>query len=1084
MRSTRLCLLFSSLVGGALWAQGTGEILGNVTDPSGAVVVGARVELRNEAQGWTRDTTTSDIGAFQFAAVPVGQYSVQVQAAGFQTYFRSGIILQAVTEARVDISLAVGAAAETVNVEANAEQVNTTSATLKTVVDRERVQNLPLNGRNPLQLLSLLPGGVQRGPVDQFISTPTFAVNGANQDQVNYRLDGGDHMDTWFGSSLSYPNPDALQEFTVQTNNFSARYGRNAGAVVDAVVRSGTNQLHGSLFEYFRNDELDARPFFAARRPVFHRNQFGATVGGPVAVPKVYNGRDRTFWFFSWQSTRDVGSPGVSTYTTLSPKQRTGDFSELKKTIIDPSSGQPFPGNVIPASRISIPIANFIKRYLPLPTGPNNSDSFPQGGFTTADQFLTRFDHKLSNQDSVAFRWLYNRPLGLTTYGAGIGPGQSWFDDYRVNDQSFTLDETHILTPTMVNHFNFTFQRRTHLMTPRTVFTWQDLGAHFPPSYGALPDNALSVAGYFSTYSGFYWANGRNNPYLSEDLNIVRGKHSISVGTEVWYSLIANRTPYYVDGSASFSGQFSGDPASDFLLGIANSWTQQSANEIDLRQWRLALYAIDDFKVTSRLTLNLGLRWEPFFPYYETYGRQGYWAPGHQSTRFPKAPLGQLFAFDNDPVIPNRDTIVNKRWKNFAPRFGFAWDPAGNRKWSVRGGFGLFYNGLDIGIRTIRGIYNQPFTRVIQLSAVNIDNPYAGAPFNGVSPFPYAPPTTPEEAKTVTFAPFANLVTWDPGFGTSYTAQYNLTLQRGIARDWVVEAAYVGSLARKQFFSHNINPAVYIPGNDATGNPLSTIANTQQRRIYNQIANIEQESTAANANYNSLQIKLDKRFSGGLSIMGSYVFSRALGWNGPLGEGGGGTRNPFNARMDYALIGNDVTHRFVASFIWETPWFRRPGMMHQVLGGWGFEGITLFQSGFPFTVRCGCDNSRTGVGGDTPDLIGDPHLPGGRDRSDLIAQYFNTSVFVPNAIGTFGSVGINSLRGPGLYNVDMAVGKKFTMPYAEKHSLQFRVEFFNMLNQPSFSNPNANLAARGTFGRITSTASTPRVIEFALRYAF
>jgi hypothetical protein len=271
---------------------------------------------------------------------------------------------------------------------------------------------------------------------------------------------------------------------------------------------------------------------------------------------------------------------------------------------------------------------------------------------------------------------------------------------------------------------------------------------------------------------------------------------------------------------------------------------------------------------------------------------------------------------------------------------------------------------------------------------------------------------------------------------------------------------------------------------DAGGNALSTIANTQQRRIYNQIANIEQESTIANSNYNSLQIKLDKRFSRGLSIMSSYVFSKALGWNGPLGEGGGGTRDPFNARLDWGPVANDVTHRFVTSFIWETPWFRRAGLAHQFLGGWGFEGITLLQSGFPFTVRCGCDNSRTGVGADTPDLIGNPNLPGGRDRAAMLAQYFNTAAFVPNAIGTFGTVGVDSLRGPGFYNVDFAVGKKFTMPFSDKHTLQFRGEFFNMLNQPSFSNPNTNLSARGTFGRITSTASTPRVIEFALRYAF
>jgi hypothetical protein len=683
-----LCALFAIAAG---FGQGTADIRGIVSDQSGAVIVNAKVQLRNEAQGWTRETSSSDIGFFLFPAVPVGEYAIRIEASGFQSQTRSGIAVQAVTQARVDVTLQVGSSAEVVNVSENAEQVNTTSSTLKTVVDRQRVENLPLNGRNPLQLLSLLPGGVPRGPIDQFIATPTFSVNGAAQDQINYRLDGGDHMDTWFGSPLSYPNPDALQEFTVQTNNFSAKYGRNAGAVVDAVVRSGTNQLHGTLFEYFRNDKLDARPFFATKRPSFHRNQFGATVGGPIVIPHVYDGKDKSFWFFSWQTTREVGSPGVSTYTTLSEKQRAGDFSELRgRAIVDPSTGQPFPGNIIPQSRLSVPVSNFVKRYLPLPTGPNNTDTFPQGGFANTNQFLTRIDQKIGTNDNLAFRFLYNRPQGLTTYGAGIGPGQSWFDDYRVTDQSYTLDETHIFSPTIVNHFNFTFQHRKHLMTPRTVFTWKELGAHFEPSYGALPDNSVAVAGYFSTYSGFFWDNGRNNPYLSNELSIVRGKHSLSVGGELWYSLIYNRTPYYVGGAASFSGQFSGDRAADFMLGVVNSWTQQSANEIDLRQWRSALYVHDDFKASPRLMFNLGVRWEPYLPYYETFGRQGYWAPGHQSTRFPLAPLGQLFAFDNDPAIPNRETIINKDWNNFAPRFGFAWDPTGKQKWSIRGGYGMF----------------------------------------------------------------------------------------------------------------------------------------------------------------------------------------------------------------------------------------------------------------------------------------------------------------------------------------------------------------------------------------------------------
>lgn len=1067
-----------------LKAQATGEVLGSVSDPSGAAVAGAHVHLKSVLQGWTRDAETSTIGEFQFPAVPAGQYELIVQAPGFQTYSRSGITLQAVMQAKLDVALQLGIPSETVSVAGNAEQVNTTEATLKTVIDRQRVQELPLNGRNPLQLLALLPGGVPQAPVDQFIATPTFAVNGARQDQVTYRLDGADHMDTWFGSAATYPNPDALQEFTVQTNNFSAKFGRNSGGVVDAVMRSGTNELHGSLFEFFRNNKLDSRPFFSPRTPTFHRNQFGVAVGGPVVIPKVYNGKDKTFWFFSWQSTREVGSPGVTTYTTLSPAQRAGDFSQLRKAIVDPVTGLPFAGNVIPANRISVPVANFIQRYLPLPSGPNGIDSFPQAALTNSEQFVTRIDQRLTASDNLSFSFLYNRPQGLTSYGAGIGPGASWFDDYAVHDQTYTLNETHIFSPTIVNQLNLTFQRRTHLLTPRTVFTWQQLGANFPASYGQLPDNAIAVSGYFSTYSGFYWANGRDNPFGSDNLSLIRGKHSLDLGVEVSRSIISNRTPYYVDGSATFNGTFTGDPAADFLLGDMSAWTQQSANEIDLRQWRVSLYLNDNYKVTPHLTLNLGLRWEPYFPYFETYGREAFWAPGHQSTRFPNAPNGLLFAFDDDKVIPNRDTIVNKDWNNFSPRFGFAWDPGGRQAWSVRGGFGVFYNGQDIGIREIRGIYNQPFTRVITLNGVNINNPYAGAPFNGVSPFPYAAPTTAQQGQTVTFAPFANAVSWDPGFVTPYTMQYNFTVQHQLIKDWLLEVGYVGSLSRKLFFSHNINPAVYIPGTTSAGAPLSTISNTQQRRIYPLIGSLEYESTAANTNYNSLQVKLDKRFSHGLSILSSYVFSKALGWNVPIGEGGGGTRAPFNARLDYGLLPADLPHRFVTSFLWNIPGFQSGGAIHQLTAGWALQGIVTVQSGFPFTVRCGCDNSRTGVNLDTPDQVGNPTLDSGRSTAAMLAQYFNTAAFVANGIGTFGTTGINTLRGPGSSNVDLAASKKFFMAYSDKHSLEFRSEFFNLFNHPSFSNPNATLAASGTFGRITSTASTPRVIEFALRYSF
>jgi outer membrane receptor protein involved in Fe transport len=1071
-----------------VYAQGSiGEITGTVRDQNGALIRGAEVQIASDQQGWVRKTVTTDSGLYDFSAVPVGAYTVSVQSTGFKSYTQAGVTLQADLQARVDITLQVGSSSQTVNVTGSAALLETTSSTVQNVIDRERVQNLPLNGRDARQLIALVPGGIPQAPIDQFIASPSFAVNGARQDQVNFRLDGGEHMDSWFGSGLPYPNPDALQEFTVQTSNFSAKYGRNAGAIIDAVTRSGTNHFHGTLFEYLRNNAVDSRPYFATEVPIYRRNQFGATLGGPVLLPH-YNGRDKTFWFFAWQTTRAFGAPGVNTYTTLDATQRQGILTSATP-IINPQTGVAFPTNasgqyVIPQSQLSVPIQNFMNKYLPLPTGSTNLLTFPGGGSNDENQFVVRLDHRISASDSLMYRYFYDRPTGVVTYGAGIGPGLAWYDNSQVSIISNTLQETHVFSPSVVNYINFTLGNERHLLTPNTVFTWHDLGAGFLPADNSpQPDNAISVTGLFSTYSGFYWRNGRNNPDLSDELTLVRGKHTTSFGVDYQYSEVWNRTPFYIDGALSFNGQFTGSPAADFLLGDMNTFTQQSTNAEDLRQARLALYAEDDYKLTPQLTLNLGLRYEPYFPFFETLGRAGFWAPGQQSTRFPNAPPGLLFAFDNNPVIPNRNTIINKDWKNFAPRIGFAWDPTGSGKWSVRGGYGLFYNGLAIGIRTIRGIYNQPFTRVISVFSTNVSNPYLAPPFNGNAPFPYSAPTTPQEDLTVTFAPDANVVGWDARFATAYSQNYTLSLQRAIATNWLLQAAYIGNKGTKEFDSHNINPAIYIPGVGPDGQPLSTTANTQSRRIYPTIGNLEIESSEAYSSYNSLQLGLDKRMSQGLTIMASYVYSRLLGLNVPLGEGGGGTRDPLDQQLDYGIMPEDLTHRFVGSYIYQLP---KRNLDSKALSffanGWGSEGIATWQSGVPFTVRSGVDNSFSGVGQDTADQIGNPAFSGGRSLPAKLGEWFNTAAFVHNAIGTFGDTGINTLRGPRFTDVDFAITKSSAI--TENQSVMFRAEFFNVFNHPNFGVPNSTVSAGSLFGVINSNVGSPRNIEFSLRYSF
>ena len=1072
-----ICIVLLTAFVVTVQAQELGSVQGAVTDQTGAVIPGANVQITHEGTGRTRDAVTSDLGSFEFAALQLGEYSIQVQNEGFQTYIQQGIVLQALENLRLDIELQVGAQAESVTVVADALQLETVRGTQKEVIDRQRVEKLPLDGRNPLQLISLVAGGIQRGQVDQFIQTPSFAVNGAKQDAVNYKLDGADHNDSWFGSSMVYPNPDALQEFTVQTNNFTAQYGRDGGAVITGVVKSGTNEYHGTAYWYLRNDVLDARPFHAAERPTFRRGQYGATVGGPIV-------KDKTFWFFAYEGTRQFGSPGVKTYTTLDAAERAGDFSGLGKAINDPLTGDPFPNSIIPASRVSPITGKFMDRFLPFATLPNKQDTVPLDGFRDVDQYVTRIDHTFTERDTLSFRMFINDRRGLVNYNAGIGPGFDWFSDSDIIDQSFTLNYTRVFAPTVVNHLNVSFVRRAHEVVPKTVFTWAEFGAEFPTNAGQYPDNWVGVGGRFATWPGFHWINARNNPYVSENLSWTVGRHSLNFGAEWGQTIIANRTPFFIDGFVAFNGGQTGDGGADFVTGALDFFLQYSPFQMDLRQARFASWVQDDWQVHPRLTLNLGVRWEPFFPHFETVGRQATWIAGQQSTRFPKAPEGQLFPFDDNPAIPDRDTLVPTDWNNMAPRLGFAWDPTGSRKFSVRGAYGIFFSGQNIGIRIVRGSTNQPFTKVISTFGQTIRNPFTGPPFHGNSPFPFEEPVTEAQAQAADFSPNSEIIAMDPDFATPYIQQYNLSVQYQLGRDWMAEVGYVGRKSSKIFNSHDINSPVYIPGVDENGNPLSTTANNQQRRPFPFISKLEVESTSANANYNSLQLKLNKRFSKGLTANTSYVWSKSLGWNVPLGEGGGGTRDQSNHRLDYGRLAWDAPHRFVNSFLWDLPWMANAtGAKGAILGGWGVQGIISFQSGFPFSVLCGCDSLRQGRFVSTANQIGNAELSGGRSQGEKLKEWFNTAAWETATIGTVGESGINILTGPGFVNTDLAVSKTFALPYKEGHQLMFRAEFFNLTNNTNFANPGNNLIAPN-FGQILGASGTPRVIEFALKYIF
>jgi outer membrane receptor protein involved in Fe transport len=1036
------------------WSQAnTGTISGEIRDPSAAVVVGARVRLIDVQTGVERQGLSNDEGFYKVALVPAGTYRMVTEASGFKSVEVQNIHIDVNQNLTIPVTLEIGQTSESISVTGAAELVDTVSGSVKEVVDESRVRELPLNGRNVLQLQQLVNGAVYAGSGDQQANTPAFQVNGGTLFTNNYTLDGGEHSDSFFNSAITFPNPDAIQEFSIQTSSYSAEYGRNRGATVNAVTRSGSNGFHGTLFEFVRNSTFDARDFFGVRGVApFKRNQFGATLGGPII-------KNKTFFFFAWESTRERGAPTVATFQTLSPAMRTGNFSELSKPIIDPLTNQQFPGNVIPVSRLSLPALNFLSKYTPVPNLPGRLFSGFNNGTFDRDQYIGRVDHEFSSRDRVFVRYLFNHDSSLINRGSFT----DWFQDQHFNRQSVTGNETHTFSPGLINSFTFTFNRVTTFIDVIPHFDWNSLGSNLPTT---VPNQKgwtiVALPGYFSAQNGVPWDVRRNTFNISNSTTWIRGKHTLRFGTQITRYQLLQFYEYLSDGSITFSGQFTGDPASDFVLGRIASIRQDSPGLNTLRQTLWGFFASDDYRLTPRLTVNLGMRYEPYFGFRELHHDVVAFRPGQQSKVWPQAPLGQLF--QGDPGVP--DSLFPAEWKNFAPRFGFAWDALGNQKLAVRGGYGIFFDSIA-GIRLNRFPLNQPFL----LDVTVFDRPLED-PFLGKSPFPYQPPSTPEQKSAYQFVTPTGVSSANANMATPYTQQWNLTLEEQLPLGLVLSTGYVGSKSAKLFGSRNINPAIYAPG--------ATVANTQDRRLYPLFGPIEDEHTVGYSQYHSLQMLLRRRLSAGFTLQAAYTLSKNTGYTGSQSEGSLGTRNALNSRLDKGILSLDATHVISASTVWQLPSPAGSTLLRTALGGWEASGIVQIQTGFPFTVRSGVDNSRSGQGLDSADLVGTPSLTSG-SRGQKVQQWFNTKAYAVNAVGGFGTVGIDTLRGPGLWNADIGMNKNFRL--GERRELQFRSEFFNIFNNVNLATPNATVIS-SSFGRITASAAPPRVIEFALKFRF
>jgi hypothetical protein len=1063
VRVSRLLIALLFVIG-AFAQQPTGTITGTVSDPSGAAVVGAKVIATNLNTGLTRETTTANDGGYVFPLVPVGVYSVTVEAQGFRRFEQRGVEVRTDASASVPVSLQLGSATQSVTVEANAQMVQTQSGALSEVVSQRKIIELPLNGRNAAALVLLTPGTADTTS-GNFMSCHSDAVqstsypgaqavsaNGARTDMVNYNLDGASNEDPYTNVNNPFPNPDALEEFSVQTNSYSAEYGRGSGAIVNVVTKSGTNDFHGSAFDFLRNGDLNARNFFAPAADQLKRNQFGGSIGGPIL-------KNKLFFFGAYQGTQSRNVTQANSATVPTAAERSGDFSSIPRPLVNPFTNVPFPNNQIPVSDFA-PASVKLLSLIPEPTAAGGLAYYTLPENTHENQFLTRVDYDLSKH-RIYGRYFYSR------YGKdNVVGSQNVLTSNRgldLFDQGAAVSDTFNISPNLLNSFIFSYNRNNGTVISGAPFSLASLG--IPIASTTPPELALSVSGYFTIDSGHPTKANRHDYHITDSVHWVRGSHEMAIGGDFLREDVDLINTYRQNGSFQFSStNFSGDPLADFVLGYARRFIQGGGEYAQRRANLGSLFFQDNYRVNRELVLNLGLRWDPFVPYSDELGRTECFRPGLQSRKFPNSPTGYLF--EGDPGCPSGG--FKSSWYLFGPRVGFAYNVGGNGKTTIRGGWGIFYQPPFVEAFN-NMVDSPPWSPQVQIIPTPFMNPYNGAP----NPFPaqFAPFIPPS---TVTFPnPLPLAVSYQPNWQPANVMNWNLTIEHQVATDVLVRAGYVAS--KGAHLSYNTDVNAPLPS------PTATADNEQARRPFQQFEQITQDASNANSSYNSLQLELDKRFSHGVTLSANYTWGRSIDEVSYQTDLCGiNIINPYDRRAFRGVSDFNVPHRFVLNYLWQLP-SPKEGLERALLGGWETSAILNWQSGFPINIKSGGDYSFSlpEVGNDQAQVVATPHYTQG-STNDKLMQWFTTSAFTTPPDNTFGNAGRNILIGPGTFNIDFSAHKVFS--FGERYKLQYRAEFFNFLNHPQFNSPDTTVTDPN-FGQIT-TARDPRIIQMALKFIF
>ncbi|HEY1205593.1 MAG: carboxypeptidase regulatory-like domain-containing protein [Bryobacteraceae bacterium] len=1091
-----LILLAASAVFGQ--AVAIGSVSGTIMDPSGSSIPGATARITEVDKGIVHTVTSNADGRYAFFDLPVGPYRLEVQAKGFKDYVQTGIVLQVAENITQNVALQVGAMTETVQVHAASSMVETKDSSISQVISQQPIVDLPLNGRNPADLLALsglaisqnsngnasmgmtLNGGDLTGSknIQGSSGSGQYSVAGSAANGVNFLLDGGDNNDAFSNVNLPIPFPDALQEFSVQTEGLPAQYGLHPGGVVNIVTKSGTNELHGDLFYFLRNGDLNARQEGTLVRDTLKRNQFGGTVGDRII-------KDKLFFFAGYQGTRQRSDPATNIAYVPTPAALKGDFSLLDgatssggcltkaRQLKDPS-GKAYPGNQIPVTSFDPAGLKLASTYLPPAINSCGEAFFGYASNNPDDQIIGRVDYNISSSQAAYFRYfiydftaqsLFDGHNALTTGSPGS----------EDRSQTATFGDTYTFSGSTLNSFHATFdRRRDNRSSAANMFSPATLGVNMylnQPNYTQLSVSSYSGSGFNIGCGTCALANFDINTYqVADDFLFVRGKHEIAVGFDGRKDQFNSYNNQQSNGQFTFNGSVTGDGLADLLIGRFNGLTDGNVISDYLRQTVMAAYVQDGFHVTPRFSINLGVRWEPSVPSYDKYGRgnQFSWPlflQGWHSSCEPNAPAGLIFSCDT-AQDPYGKAFTASHWATFSPRLGLVLDPKGDGKQTLRASFALLHDTTEL-FYPERWTTNSPYVSSISLTSGQFSNPFSSYTLNGVTgdPFPGAS----------VFPTQGAYVSVPPNLKVTYMMQWNLSYQRQV-KDWLLTANYLGNVSRHIWGSTDINYALPIAGastSNTNNRRLTYLDNATAGKYY---ADIQQTDDGANASYNALAVRAEHRMGNHFQVLANYTWSHCISTWDFAGELAGPIyMNPVaESNGERGNCGYDHRHVFHGSVVAISPGFG-PGAARLVTKDWQISPVVSVFTGNPIEIEDGKDISLYGQNLDRPLVVGQV-IP----AQQTVQEWFNPLALVFAPAGTFGNLARNSVYGPGQIDWDMAVSRAFQL--RERWKLEFRADFFNIMNHGNPSGVSSTVS-NGNFGQITSF-TPPRFIQMAMKLYF